>query len=74
MQKTAVVTGGAGFLGSHLCDKLISEGHKVICIDNLLTGSLKNIEPFKNNSNFEFVELDIKVENSPKTIMLTKEK
>ena len=43
MSKVAVVTGGAGFLGSHLCDKLLSNGLKVVCIDNLLTGSLDNI-------------------------------
>jgi dTDP-glucose 4,6-dehydratase len=41
---TCVVTGGAGFLGSHLCDRLLSEGHRVICVDNLDTGSLENIE------------------------------
>ena len=42
-KKVAVVTGGAGFLGSHLCDKLIDEDIKVICIDNLLTGRFENI-------------------------------
>src|ERR671922_93133 len=41
---TSVVTGGAGFLGSHLCDYLIDKGHRVICVDNLETGSLENIE------------------------------
>ena len=41
---TSVVTGGAGFLGSHLCDRLLAEGHRVICVDNLDTGSLQNIE------------------------------
>ena len=40
---TSVVTGGAGFLGSHLCDRLLAEGHRVICVDNLETGSLENI-------------------------------
>lgn len=59
MQKTAVVTGGAGFLGSHLCDKLISEGHKVICIDNLLTGYLNNISHLFGNENFQFIKHDI---------------
>lgn len=58
MQKI-LVAGGAGFIGSNLCESLLNDGYKVICVDNLLTGSLKNIEPFKNNSNFEFVELDI---------------
>ncbi len=41
---TCLVTGGAGFLGSHLCDELLSRGHRVICVDNLETGSLANIE------------------------------
>ena len=56
---TSVVTGGAGFLGSHLCDRLILEGHKVICIDNLITGSKKNIEHLQNNNNFIFIEHDV---------------
>ena len=42
-QKISVVTGGAGFLGSHLTDRLLAEGHRVIAIDNLITGNLKNI-------------------------------
>ncbi len=54
-----IVTGGAGFLGSHLCEKLIDEGHEVICIDNLITGSLKNIEHLKNNPNFKFIKQDV---------------
>lgn len=54
-----IVTGGAGFLGSHLCDKLVEQGHQVICIDNLLTGSEKNIEHLKNNPNFQFINHDI---------------
>ena len=41
---TCLVTGGAGFLGSHLCDELLRRGHRVICVDNLETGSLRNIE------------------------------
>ncbi|PIW99231.1 MAG: NAD-dependent dehydratase, partial [Ignavibacteria bacterium CG_4_8_14_3_um_filter_37_9] len=59
IQKTAVVTGGAGFLGSHLCDKLLSEGMKVICIDNLLTGNLNNISHLFCNENFSFLKHDI---------------
>jgi dTDP-glucose 4,6-dehydratase len=55
---TCVVTGGAGFLGSHLCEHLIGQGHRVICIDNLETGSLQNIEHIRD-SNFEFRSLDI---------------
>jgi len=58
-QKTSVVAGGAGFIGSHLCDVLLELGHKVICIDNLLTGSEKNIELAKQNPNFSFMKYDI---------------
>ena len=57
--KKILVTGGAGFIGSHLCEKLLDEGEYVICLDNLFTGSLKNIENIKNNKNFEFIEHDI---------------
>ena len=56
---TVLVTGGAGFLGSHLCQKLIEIGYKVICIDNLFTGSLKNIESILDNKNFRFLNHDI---------------
>ncbi len=49
----SVVTGGAGFLGSHLCDKLIQNGHKVICLDNLITGSLENIAHLFGNEKFQ---------------------
>jgi dTDP-glucose 4,6-dehydratase len=55
---TCVVTGGAGFLGSHLCDHLLARGHRVICIDNLDTGSLNNIEHIRD-PNFEFVDHDL---------------
>jgi len=58
-KKTAVVTGGAGFLGSHLCDRLLSEGCRVICIDNLLTGNIKNISHLFGNENFSFIKHDI---------------
>lgn len=54
-----VVTGGAGFLGSHLCDKLIEQGNQVICIDNLITGQEKNIEHLKENPNFQFTNYDV---------------
>jgi dTDP-glucose 4,6-dehydratase len=57
--KTAVVTGGAGFLGSHLCDRLIAEGIKVICLDNLLTGRISNIEHLFGNDKFQFIKLDV---------------
>lgn len=54
--KKVLVTGGAGFIGSHLCAKLISLGNHVICMDNFLTGSHKNIEPLISNPNFELIE------------------
>jgi dTDP-glucose 4,6-dehydratase len=56
---TAVITGGSGFLGSHLCDKLINEGMNVICIDNLLTGSVDNIEHLFGNPKFHFINHDV---------------
>jgi dTDP-glucose 4,6-dehydratase len=55
---TCVVTGGAGFLGSHLCDELLRRDHHVICVDNLETGSLRNIEHIRTPS-FEFLQVDI---------------
>ncbi|MGZ4830432.1 MAG: UDP-glucuronic acid decarboxylase family protein [Candidatus Angelobacter sp.] len=55
----ALVTGGAGFVGSHLCDALLAEGNNVVCVDNLLTGSLRNIAHLKNEGRFEFVERDV---------------
>jgi len=55
---TAVVTGGAGFLGSHLCDALVAEGNRVICVDNLETGSLQNVEHLRGDS-FTFMNHDI---------------
>jgi len=58
-QTTAVVTGGAGFLGSHLCDRLLQEGMKIICVDNLLTGNLDNISHLFGNNNFSFIKHDV---------------
>jgi UDP-glucuronate decarboxylase len=54
-----LITGGAGFLGSHLCDKLLAQGHEVICLDNLFTGSKGNIAHLLTNPNFEFVRHDV---------------
>jgi dTDP-glucose 4,6-dehydratase len=55
----ALVTGGAGFIGSHLCDALLAEGNSVVAVDNFATGRPSNIEHLKNESRFEFVEQDI---------------
>ena len=57
--KRILVTGGAGFLGSHLCDRLLAEGHDVLCLDNLFTGSKNNIRHLIGQPNFEFVRHDI---------------
>ena len=58
-KRITVVTGGAGFIGSHLCERLLADGHQVICIDNFITSDLANIEPLLKNSDFEFIKLDI---------------
>ena len=55
----SVVTGGAGFLGSHLCDQLLAQGHRVICLDNLLTGSVANIEHLSGHERFKFIKQDV---------------
>ena len=58
-KKTVVVTGGAGFLGSHLCDRFIEDGLRVYCVDNLITGNLKNIKHLLKNKSFEFIKHDV---------------
>lgn len=58
-QKIILVTGGAGFIGSHLCERLLSIGHKVICLDNLFTGFKENIKHLFKNKNFKFIQHDI---------------
>lgn len=57
--KRVLITGAAGFLGSHLCDRFIKEGYYVIAMDNLITGDLKNIQHLKDNPNFEFINHDV---------------
>jgi dTDP-glucose 4,6-dehydratase len=59
MKTRALVTGGAGFLGSHLCDALLGDGYSVVAVDNLLTGRLSNLEHLRNESRFEFLEQDV---------------
>ena len=59
MSTTIMVSGGAGFLGSHLCDRLLSEGHEVICVDNLFTGSKDNIRHLLDHDRFEFIRHDV---------------
>lgn len=60
-QKTVLVTGGAGFIGSHLCDRLLSENHIVICLDNLCTGTTKNIQHLFSHPHFKFIEHDVTI-------------
>jgi UDP-glucuronate decarboxylase len=57
---TVLVAGGAGFIGSHLCDALLQRGHTVICLDNLFTGRIDNIRPLLNHPNFRFIEHDVR--------------
>jgi len=59
LNKIILVTGGAGFIGSHLCKKLLEQQHKVICLDNCFTGSKENVLDLMSNTNFEFVEQDV---------------
>ncbi len=59
IQKRILVTGGAGFLGSHLCDRLVEEGHDVLCLDNLFTGAKRNISHLIEKPNFELIRHDL---------------
>ncbi len=61
-KKVVVITGGSGFLGSHLCDRFIKEECKVFCVDNLITGSLKNIDHLQKNKDFIFIKHDVSKE------------
>ena len=59
-----LVAGGAGFIGSHLCERLLSTGREVICLDNLVTGRISNIEALMNHPRFEFLQHDV-IEEPP---------
>ena len=54
-----LITGGGGFIGSHLCERFLAEGHEVVCVDNFITGSLANLDPFRDNPRFTFIGHDI---------------
>lgn len=64
-----LITGGAGFIGSNLCEYFLDKGHEITCLDNLSTGHKKNIEPFLSNSRFTFVEGDIRDFETCKTVV-----
>ncbi|PLS86795.1 MAG: NAD-dependent dehydratase, partial [Actinobacteria bacterium] len=57
--KRALVTGGAGSIGSHLCERLLGEGYRVVCVDNLITGSFENVAHLADSPNFEYAEHDV---------------
>ena len=59
LHKRVMVTGGAGFLGSHLCDRLLADGHEVLCVDNLFTGTKQNIVHLRGHPHFEFLRHDV---------------
>lgn len=66
--KTVLVAGGAGFIGSHLCDALLSKGNTVICVDNFITGDKNNIAHLKGSNSFELIEVDISAPETNKII------
>src|SRR3990167_4696123 len=70
MSSTYLITGGAGFIGSFVCERLLAEGHKVICVDNFLTGQRKNIEHLLTNPNFTLLEADVSKADWPSTFNL----
>ena len=59
IERKVLVTGGAGFIGSHLCDRLVDEGHDVICLDNYFTGSKANVKHLMHLTNFELLRHDV---------------
>lgn len=66
--KTVLVTGGAGFIGSHLIDRLLASGYSVVCVDNLITGSKDNLSKASTNPNFSFLEFDVSKDMNNATI------
>ncbi len=54
-----VITGGAGFIGSHLCERFLAMGHEVVCVDNVITGALANVEHLRSNDRFSFIRHDV---------------
>lgn len=58
-RKRILITGGAGFLGSHLCDRLLAQGHEVLCMDNFFTGTKRNIDHLHSHPRFELIRHDI---------------
>src|SRR5205807_887782 len=54
-----LITGGAGFIGSHLCERFLAEGHEVVCVDNLITGRLENIDHLRARPGFSFIGHDV---------------
>lgn len=69
--KRILVSGGAGFIGSHLCTRLVNEGHDVICLDNFFTGSKDNIKHLMGNHHFEVVRHDVLILILPKWMKFT---
>ena len=59
IRNQVLVTGGAGFLGSHLCDRLIKDGHDILCLDNFFTGNKQNIAHLIDNPSFELIRHDV---------------
>ena len=57
--KRVLVTGGSGFIGSHLCELLLNQGHQVLCVDNFFTGSRRNVEQLRENPGFELLQHDV---------------
>ena len=59
LERRVLVTGGSGFLGSHLCERLLAEGSEVLCVDNFFTGTRRNVEPFLDHKRFELIRHDV---------------